>query len=157
MQDRYADLRARFAQHMRDNKLKKTRQRDVILDVFLREDEHTSLDQLLARVQQELPGVGYATVYRAMKLFVQANVASERHFGDGPALYEPAEQDEHHDHLICTKCGRIFEFEDETIESQQHIVAESMGLRLTHHRMTLWGECIDPADCKPIKPSRSGR
>ena len=154
MLDRYADLRAKFAQHMRDNNLKKTRQRDVILDVFLSEEGHTSLDELLVRVQKESPGVGYATVYRAMKLFVQANVASERHFGDGPALYEPAEQDEHHDHMICTTCGRIFEFEDETIETRQHVVAESMGLRLTHHRMTLWGECIDPADCKPIAPNR---
>ena len=91
--------------------------------------------------------MGYATVYRAMKLFVQANVASERRFGDGPALYEPAEQDEHHDHLICIQCGRIFEFEDDTIETQQHVVAESMGLRLKHHRMTLWGDCINADEC----------
>ena len=105
MPDRYTDLRAKFAQYMRDNNMKKTRQREVILDVFLNTEGHTNLDQLLHRVQQELPGVGYATVYRAMKVFVQAKVASERHFGDGAALYEPAEQDEHHDHLICTLAG----------------------------------------------------
>jgi len=132
---------------MRENSLKKTKQRDAILDVFLQTDGHTNLDQLLARVQRSLPGVGYATVYRAMKVFVHADVASERHFGDGPALYEPAEQDEHHDHLICTRCGRIFEFEDDTIEERQHVVAKSMGLRLTHHRMTLWGECEDKKAC----------
>ena len=66
MPDRYAELRTRFAEFMRNNSLKKTKQRDAILDVFLQTEEHTSLDQLLARVQKQLPGVGYATVYRSM-------------------------------------------------------------------------------------------
>jgi Fur family ferric uptake transcriptional regulator len=140
---------------MRANGLKKTRQRDVILNVFLQTDGHTSLDELLARVQTEQPGVGYATVYRAMKVFVAAHVASERHFGDGAALYEPSEQDQHHDHMICTSCGRIFEFEDDTIEEQQHVVAHGLGLRLTNHRMTLWGECLDEAVCAASAESKS--
>jgi Fur family ferric uptake transcriptional regulator len=147
MPDRFAELRGRFTQHMRENKLKKTRQRDVILDVFLATDGHTTIDELLVRVQAVQSGVGYATVYRAMKLFVQAQVASERHFGEGPALYEPAEQDEHHDHLICTKCGRIFEFEDAVIEERQVDVAVSFGVTLSSHRMTLWGECNDEKVC----------
>jgi len=147
MPDRFAELRGRFSQYIRENKLKKTRQRDVILDVFLAVDGHTTIDELLVRVQAIQSGVGYATVYRAMKLFVQAQVASERHFGDGPALYEPAEQDEHHDHLICTRCGRIFEFEDDTIEQRQVDVAQSFGVTLTNHRMTLWGECDDKKVC----------
>jgi Fur family ferric uptake transcriptional regulator len=147
MPDRFAELRGRFSQHMRENSLKKTRQRDVILDVFLATDGHTTIDELLVRVQAVQSGVGYATVYRAMKLFVQAQVASERHFGEGPALYEPAEQDEHHDHLICTKCGRIFEFEDTVIEERQVDVAVSFGVTLSSHRMTLWGECNDEKVC----------
>ena len=142
-------LRERFARYMKTNGLKKTRQRQVILNEFLQTEGHTSLDQLLGRVQKQLPGVGYATVYRAMKVFIDADVASERRFGDGAALYETSHEDEHHDHMICTICGRIFEFEDEIIEERQHVVAKSLGLRLTNHRMTLWGECVDKAKCKP--------
>ena len=144
-------LRQRFAQYMKMNGLKKTRQRDVILDVFLQTEGHTSLDQLLARVQKKLPSVGYATVYRAMKVFIDADVASERRFGDGAALYETSHEDEHHDHMICTICGQIFEFEDQVIEDRQLVVAESFGLRLTNHRMTLWGECVDPNTCESAK------
>ena len=148
MPDRYAELRVRFGSYMLENGLKKTRQRDAILDAFLATKGHTTIDELLDRVQLEQPGVGYATVYRAMKLFVQAEVANERHFGDGPAQFEPAEEDEHHDHLICSVCGHIFEFEDDVIEQQQVAVAESFGLTLSNHRMTLWGECKDANTCE---------
>ena len=148
MADRSNELRENLARYIRDNNLKNTRQREAIFEAFLGCEGHTTIDVLLAKVQKEHSGVGYATVYRALKLFVLAEVASERHFGDGPAMYEPADLGDHHDHLICTVCGRIFEFEDDVIEERQVSVAENLGLQLTHHRMTLWGECIDKASCK---------
>ena len=147
MQERSDELRALLAKHIRENNLKNTRQRDAILEAFLAIGGHTSIDDLLVKVQEGQPAVGYATVYRALKLFVEAGVASERRFGDGPALYEPAELGDHHDHLICTHCGRIFEFEDQLIEDRQEEVAKQLGLRLTNHRMTLWGECINREEC----------
>ena len=147
MQKRSDDLRDLLASYIRENNLKNTRQRDAILEAFLHIEGHTSIDDLLVRVQADQPAVGYATVYRALKLFVDAGVASERRFGDGPTLYEPAELGEHHDHLICTLCGRIFEFEDQLIEDRQEEVAKKLGLKLTNHRMTLWGECINREDC----------
>lgn len=148
MQERTDNLRELLAAYMSENKLKNTRQRDVILDVFLELEGHTTIDGLLALVQLKNSKVGYATIYRSLKLFVAAGVASEQRFGDGPALYEPAEVDEHHDHLICTHCGRIFEFEDDVIEERQERVAKSFGLQLTNHRMTLWGECQDRKACE---------
>ena len=148
MADRSDELRENLAKYIRENNLKNTRQREAIFEAFLASEGHTTIDVLLAKVQEEHPGVGYATVYRALKLFVVAEVASERHFGDGPAMYEPADLGDHHDHLICTECGRIFEFEDDVIEDQQVKVAEGLGLRLTDHRMTLWGECMDPKACE---------
>jgi len=147
MPDRSNELRALLANHIKDNNLKNTRQRDAILDAFLSGEGHSSIDELLSKVQADHPAVGYATVYRALKLFVAAGVASERRFGDGPTLYEAAELGDHHDHLICTRCGRIFEFEDEVIEERQEQVAAKLGLRLTSHRMTLWGECVDRVEC----------
>lgn len=152
MQDRSSELRELLAKHMRENNLKRTRQREVILDTFLAVEGHTTIEGLLVAVQQVYPAVGYATVYRSLRLFVAAGVASERHFGDGPALYEPAELDDHHDHLICNTCGHIFEFEDDVIEERQEKVAEKFGLRLSSHRMMLFGECVDKGDC-PRYPS----
>ena len=148
MSERAETLKGLLASHMAEHGLKRTRQREVILETFVELDEHTTIDGLLEAVQQVNPAVGYATVYRTLRLFVEAGVAKERRFGDGPARYEPAEPDHHHDHLICTKCGRIFEFEDELIEERQVLVAKRMGLRLTNHRMTLYGECFDVAACE---------
>jgi Fur family ferric uptake transcriptional regulator len=148
MSDRSAELRDLLAQYMSENNLKRTRQRDVILETFLNCGDHTTIDSLLAAVQEVYPAVGYATVYRTLRLFVAAGVASERRFGDGPAMYEAAELDDHHDHLICISCNRIFEFEDAIIEERQEMVAKQFGVRLTSHRMTLYGECIDVETCK---------
>lgn len=141
-------LRERLATYMRGQQLKRTRQRDAIVDAFLASDVHLSLDEILALVQTALPGLGYATVYRTMKLLVDAGVAEERQFGDGQTRYEPAEVgEEHHDHLICRTCGHIFEFEDEEIEARQAKIARQHGLRIVAHRLDLWGECLDAAHC----------
>jgi Fur family ferric uptake transcriptional regulator len=141
MSDRSSELRERLSAYMREHGLKQTRQRETVFEAFLA-SEHVSVDDLLGLVQKVEPGVGYATVYRALKLFVEADVAHKRSFGDGQARYEPVDiGDEHHDHLICTQCGKIFEFEDDIIEDRQEVVARNLGLKLTSHRMTLWGDC----------------
>lgn len=137
----------RLAQHMRARGLKHTRQRDLILEAFFEGGGHTSIDELLGRVQVRMPGVGYATVYRSLKLFVEAGVAHERHFQDGQSRYEPVLTDDHHDHLICTSCGRIFEFEDPVIEARQAEVAARHGFVVTSHRHEIYGSCVDPDHC----------
>ena len=143
-----SELEKRLRDYMKANRLKNTRQRQVILETFLEAEAHLALDELLERVQEKREGVGYATVYRTMKLLSDAGVAQERRFGDGQTRYEPAELgDDHHDHLICETCGHIFEFEDEEIERRQARVAAAHGLRIRRHRLDLWGECLDSASC----------
>ncbi len=143
------DLVAQLAAHMTAEGLKQTGQRAAILDAFLDRAGHVSLDELLVRVLERRPGVGYATVYRTMKVFVAAGIAHERQFGDGQTRFEVADLDnDHHDHLICTICGHIFEFEDDEIERRQAEVAADRGLRITSHRMNLWGECQAPTTCQ---------
>ena len=143
-----AEVRQRLSEYMTRQGLKSTQQRAAILSAFLDATGHVSLDELLAMVHENRPGVGYATVYRTMKLFVEAGVAEERHFGDGQTRFEVADfGDDHHDHIICTVCGHIFEFEDEEIERRQHEVAARYGLRITSHRLDIWGECSDPEQC----------
>jgi Fur family ferric uptake transcriptional regulator len=144
----------RLALYMRERGLKNTRQRDQILEVFLEVGGHTSIDELLGQVQNRMPGVGYATVYRTMKLFAEAGIAHERHFQDGQTRYEPVGvSDEHHDHLICTVCGTIFEFEDPVIEARQQDIARGYGLRVASHRHEIYGTCLEPATCPRNKPS----
>lgn len=151
-----APLQRRLERHMQERGLKQTRQRQVILEIFLDCEGHVAVDELLARVQERMPGVGYATVYRSLKLFVEAGVAHERRFGDGQARYEPAPIGEHHDHLICVECGHIFEFEDPLIEERQGQVAQAHGLRMVAHQHEIFGSCTRPAPC-PYREALAAR
>lgn len=135
--------RATLAEFMASQGKKQTRQRQVIVEAFFVSEGHLSLQDLLDVVQKSDPGVGFATVYRTMKLLVEAGVAKERHFGAEQALYELVHPNEHHDHLICSKCGHIFEFEDDVIEKRQEEIARTFGLKITGHRHVLYGEPLE--------------
>ena len=149
-------LADRLAAYMRSKGLKSTRQRDAIFEAFSSRSVHLSLDEILVLAQEKFPGLGYATVYRTMKLLVDAGVAEERQFGDGQTRYEAAEADEeHHDHLICRTCHHIFEFEDDAIEERQAVIAKQRGLRIVAHRLVLWGECENPSSCEHRENMRS--
>ena len=93
------------------------------------------------RLRSKHPSIGYATVYRTLKLFNECGIAEERNFGDGQARYEPCAGDAHHDHLVCTACGAIIEFEDTRIEELQQKVAEEQGFTIVSHRLELYGLC----------------
>ena len=125
--------------------LKSTRQRDIILDSFLSSDRHVSIEELYLKLRAEHPGIGYATVYRTLKLFAESGIAREIQFGDGQTRYEHANEGEHHDHLVCTNCGAIMEFHNDAIEAIQVEVAASYGFTITHHKMELYGFC---AQCR---------
>lgn len=134
------DLKARWKAYLHENKLNTTQQRELIVDQFLRCKNHISVDELLARVRKRNRKVGYATVYRTLKLLVDSGLAIQRQFGDGQARYEV--EGEHHDHLICTKCGLILEFEDPEIEELQDKIAERLGgFHVLRHRHELYALC----------------
>ena len=127
--------------YMIDRGLKSTAQRELIAEIFFDTDTHISLDELLHKVKSKNPRVGYATVYRTMKLLSESGLAMERHFGDGQTRFEQATEDEHHDHLICTECGKILEFENENIEDLQKEVAKVSNFTVTRHKLELYGMC----------------
>jgi Fur family ferric uptake transcriptional regulator len=131
----------KFREFMLDKGLKSTRQREIILDEFLRVGSHLSTEELYLRLRRKNPQIGYATVHRTLKLFAECGIAEQRHFGDGQARYEASDLDEHHDHLICVNCGRIVEFEDPRIESLQEEVARQHGFSIERHRLELYGCC----------------
>ncbi len=98
--------------------------------------------------------VGYATVYRTMKMLSEGGMANELHFGDGATRYEIADDDAHHDHLICVECGNIVEFEEPLIEELQERIATQYGFRITHHKHELYGQCVDKAACRARRDAR---
>lgn len=131
---------ARFKEHLRLQRLKSTTQRDTIVRAFLETQRHVSVEELYGEVRRRNPRIGYATVYRTMKLLTECGVAAERHFRDGEARYESAEK-KHHDHLICERCGKIVEFEEPRIELLQEETAKRLGFQITGHKMELYGLC----------------
>ena len=136
-------LRARLSDYMSQHGLRSTEQRRIVTEQFFASDGHLSIEDLLEMVRVEEPGIGYATVYRTLKLLKECGLAFERHFGDGVSRYEVAWEDEHHDHLICIDCEKIIEFEDERIEALQRDVAEQHGFKLVRHKLELYGLCPD--------------
>jgi Fur family ferric uptake transcriptional regulator len=136
-------LRARLNDYMAKHGLRSTEQRRLVTEMFFSTTDHLSIEDLLDRVRIEEPKIGYATVYRTLKLLKECGLAFERHFGDGVSRYEVAWADEHHDHLICVECEKIVEFEDDAIEVLQHSVAERLGFELVRHKLELYGICAD--------------
>jgi len=130
-----------FRSYLSTQGLKSTRQREIILDEFLRAGEHLSTEDLYLRLRSQHPHIGYATVHRTLKLFAECGIAEPRHFGDGQTRYESSADEEHHDHLICTVCGAIVEFENPQIEALQESVARQHGFHIQRHRMELYGCC----------------
>lgn len=123
--------------------LKHTQQRDLIVHAFLHSTDHVSVEELLQKVRFSSPGVGYATVYRTLKLLHDAGLASERQFGDGQTRYEIAgPETPHHDHLICARCSLILEFENHEIEQLQDSIAQKLGaFRVVDHKLELYALC----------------
>ena len=121
--------------------LRSTRQRDIILDIFLSTHQHISVEELYFKVKSSNPGVGHATVYRTLKLFTEAGLASEILLHDGQTRYEHVFAGEHHDHLICTNCNSIIEFENETIEKLQDEIAARHGFKIKSHKLEIYGLC----------------
>ena len=134
------ELKERWRSYIQDRRLNTTSQREAIVEQFLRTRDHVSIDELLGKVRKRHPKVGYATVYRTLKLLVDSGLAVERQFGDGQARYEVV--GDHHDHLICMKCGLILEFEDDEIERLQDNIAQRLGgFTVLRHRHELYGLC----------------
>jgi Fur family transcriptional regulator, ferric uptake regulator len=128
--------------------LKATFPRLKILDIFRRSDNrHLSAEDVYRHLLDEKVEIGLATVYRVLTQFEQAGILTRSQFDGGKAIFE-LNDGEHHDHLVCTYCGKVEEFNDDEIEQRQHKIAEDRGFELETHAMVLYGMC---ADCRKDK------
>ncbi len=140
-QQKASSATARFTQYLSERGLRLTGQRRVIADLFFRSEGHHSAEEISRMVREANPGIGPATVYRTIKLLREAGLATGMNTGDGLARYESPFRRSHHDHLVCRRCNRIVEFENDQIEALQQRVAERHGFVVTDHRLELYGVC----------------
>jgi Fur family ferric uptake transcriptional regulator len=121
-----------------DHGLKMTGQRRIVARALSESADHPDVEVLYARSQKMDPNISIATVYRTVKLFEDAGIIERHDFGDGRARYEES-PNEHHDHLIDMRCGKVIEFCNEEIEQLQQKIAAEHGYELVGHRLELYG------------------
>lgn len=138
----YAELLENFICLLKEKKLKFTKQRELILKVLYENEGHFSPETLYRMILSEQPElkVGIATVYRTLSLLEDAGLAESISFGKDGKIYELGIK-KHHDHLICTSCGKIIEFVDEVIEKKQEEIATKYQFKMTDHSMKILGLC----------------
>lgn len=134
-----------FLKHIQEQGLKRTAQRELILDVFLRTEKHLSSEDLYRLVREQDPNIGQTTVYRTLKLLSEAGLAREVRFGDGRTHYEHNYKHQHHDHMICSQCGKIIEFFSAELEAIQDAMAAKHRFEVTQHLLRIIGIC---AECR---------
>lgn len=131
-----------FHARLQDAGLKSTRQRDTIVRAFFELDKHISADELLEEVREVQSRIGYATVYRTLKLLVEQGFALPKDFGDGITRYDPIhDQDPHHDHLICVDCRKIIEFNDDETAALLGTIATNLGYEMRRKKLEIYAEC----------------
>jgi Fur family ferric uptake transcriptional regulator len=142
-----------FAAYLVKNRLKRSEQREVILDTFLRSERHLSVDDLLQLVQKRRSDIGRTTVYRTLKLLQAAGLAQELVL-QGQTRFEREYKRQHHDHFICKSCGEIFEFSSPEIERIQDEIAADIGFVIDGHRHQIFGFCVDCAAARATPAAR---
>ncbi|WP_182283134.1 ferric iron uptake transcriptional regulator [Comamonas testosteroni] len=134
--------------------LKATLARLWILDVFRHGSaRHLAAEEVYRQLRDQGRGTSLATVYRVLAQLEQAGLLRHQRFAAGKAVYE-LDDGGHHDHLICTRCGRVQEFHDDTIEQRQRLLARTHGFAIVEHSHTLYGRCLKP-DCEHLAASGS--
>ena len=118
--------------------LKMTEQRKIIVKVLSESKDHPDVELVYKRASEVDKNIGSATVYRTIRLFEENNIIEKHEFKDGRFRYEEV-PDEHHDHLIDVRNGRVIEFQNDEIENLQKKVAKELGYELVDHRLELYG------------------
>ena len=131
------------SQELKDAGLKITLPRIKILQILESSDvHHLSAEDVYKQLIQNEDEIGLATVYRVLTQFEEAGLVVRHHFEGGHSVFEIA-SNQHHDHIVCVKCGRVEEFIDEQIEVRQQVIADRLGFELTDHNLNMYGLCPD--------------
>lgn len=132
---------AKLKDYQRHRGLYSSPKRTRVIEVFLRDDRHVTVEELYAAVHRSNPTIGRSTVYRTLRLLADAGLAASNRFAEGTVRYEPVHRVSPHDHFICERCGRIIEFNEPAIARLRRRFARDRGLRVTSHRLQFFGLC----------------
>jgi Fur family ferric uptake transcriptional regulator len=135
------DAKAKFDRFLKQKGLRRTKQRDELVNVFLRTEKHLSTQELFDIVRKKYKNVGYATVARTFKLLAESGLCRVVDFGDGVQRFEHKYGHEHHDHLICTKCGKFVEIYSKKLETLQEELVKRHGYTQEYHKLDIFGIC----------------
>ena len=141
MTESVVDAREAFQSYLRDHNLPVTSQRLAIADIMLGGDAHLSVDDVARELKRHGAAAGTATVYRTIDVLVRSGLVVERDFGEGFKRYEASRGMPHHEHLLCTMCGKVTEFRDERLERMTTLLAESHDYSRQRHRLVIHGLC----------------
>ena len=146
----------RFRQFLAGEGLKLTNERVALIEEIFSTHYHFEADELLARMKDKKLKISRATVYRTLELLVKSGMVRRVHLGEDHYHYEHVTADSHHDHLICTTCGTVIEFNDDVLEKRQLEICERKKFTPTFHNLQILGLC---ASCRrkgeqPTAPDR---
>lgn len=130
-----------FRLFLKDQGLQLTGQRELIIDEFLQTTSHVSVEEFYEQVKKREPSIGQVTIFRTLKLLVEAEIARPVNFGDKTIRYERSHGKKHHDHLVCLVCGTIIEVFDQELERIQDALCATYNFTPTNHRLEIFGTC----------------
>jgi Fur family transcriptional regulator, ferric uptake regulator len=131
----------RFRRYLRDHRQPLTRQRDLVAQIVLLSDDHPSVEGIRRALKERGEHVGTATVYRTLEVLIESGLVRAHDFGEGFKRFEPMPAQAHHEHLICERCGRVVEFQNERLERMLPIIADEYGFQHSRHRVEIYGVC----------------
>ncbi len=139
-----------FYSYLRQNGLKKTYQKDLILETFLNTEGHLSVEDIYALVKKRDKKVGVVTVFRTLKSLTACGIAREITLGDGLTRFEHSYHHPHHHHIVCTECHKAIEFVCPELERIQGEIIQRYHFQPIHHRFQTYGICEDCREHRPV-------
>jgi len=140
--NRIFQMPSRLEKLCEEKGLKMTGQRKVIAKTISEAEDHPDVEEIYRRAAEKDSKISIATVYRTVRMFEEEGIIEKHDFGDGRARYEEC-SDEHHDHLIDIRSGKVIEFQNEEIEKLQESIAKKLGYKLVDHRLELFAVPLD--------------
>lgn len=146
-----------FRRALREQGLSCTNQRLKLAEIVFSHHQHFTADDLISWARKSIRGVGRVTVYRTLKVLVDAGLVEERPFRRDRVVYEHVIGHRHHDHMVCLSCGEIIEFSNPRIEDEQERSAKDHQFTIVHHNHTLFGYCTKCAQGSVAQGKRAAR
>lgn len=143
LEDTIKEVMQRFSTHLERTNQRKTPERFAILEEIYRRTDHFDAEALYIHMKTQSYRVSRATVYNTLELLVNCNLVTRHQFGSNLARYERAHGRRQHDHIICTKCGKVMEFCDPRIQQIKDMMGDLMKFNVESHSLNLYGTCKD--------------